>query len=190
MKILTTILLLISLTAQAQKNGSLKREQKVDTNLSHPKKIRPYIIPTLFITYGVVSLGGNPIRDLDLSTKAELTEDHPLFIARADDYTKFAPLVAMYGLDIAGVKGKNGVPDQTAMMLITTAISTTVVTSLKNKTHRLRPDGSSYNSFPSGHTTTVFAFAELLNQEFKDETPWIGYAGYTVAHSYRCIKAI
>lgn len=45
----------------------------------------------------------------------------------------------------------------------------------------MRPNGSGFNSFPSGHTANVFASAEFLNQEYKDIHPWIGYAGYTVA---------
>ena len=47
--------------------------------------------------------------------------------------------------------------------------------------HRLRPDGSGYNSFPSGHTASAFAAAEFLRQEYRDISPWYGYAGYFVA---------
>ncbi|RZK57972.1 MAG: phosphatase PAP2 family protein [Pedobacter sp.] len=150
-------------------------------NLSDPKKFQSYIIPTIFVSYGLISLDNNAIRDLDLSTKAELSEDHPKFAAHIDDYIEFVPLFAMYGLDIAGIKAKNSVTDQTAMVLMTTGITTAIITTLKHQTHRLRPDGSSYNSFPSGHTATVFAAAELFNQEFKGQSPWYGYAGYTIA---------
>ena len=181
MKILLSLFLLLAVSAQAQQSDTLERKPKVEHNLSNPRKIQSYILPTAFIAYGLISLGDNPIRNLDLSTKAELTEDHPTFAAHVDDYMEFAPLLAMYGLDLAGIKGKNSVGDQTAMVLITAGITTGIVTTLKNQTHRLRPDGSSYNSFPSGHTATAFAAAELLNQEFKGRSPWIGYAGYTVA---------
>lgn len=153
----------------------------IEHNLSNPKKFQSYIIPTIFVSYGLTSLGNNTIRDLDLSTKAELSEDHPKFAAHIDDYIEFAPLFAMYGLDMAGIKSKNKVGDQTAMVLMTTVITTVVITTLKHQAHRLRPDGSGYNSFPSGHTATVFAAAELFNQEFKGQSPWYGYAGYTIA---------
>lgn len=181
MKIFLSLLLLISFHVQAQQLDSLQGKQQLERKPFKPKKIQPFIIPAVFITYGLISLGDNPIRDLDLSTRNELTEDHPAFAAHVDDYIEFAPLLAMYGLDIAGIKGKNRVGDQTAMVLITTGITTAMVSTLKNQTHRLRPDGSSYNSFPSGHTATAFAAAELLNQEFKEQIPWIGYAGYTIA---------
>ena len=44
-----------------------------------------------------------------------------------------------------------------------------------------RPDGSSKNSFPSGHTATAFMGAEFLYQEYKDVSIWYGVAGYVVA---------
>ena len=44
-----------------------------------------------------------------------------------------------------------------------------------------RPDGSSRNSFPSGHTATAFMGAEFLRKEYWDVSPWIGVAGYAVA---------
>lgn len=52
---------------------------------------------------------------------------------------------------------------------------------IKSITKVERPDGSSRNSFPSGHTATAFAGAELLRREYWDLSPWIGVAGYTVA---------
>lgn len=180
MKYFVVLLILFNLNLKAQNIDSLI-EFKHEHNLSNPRKLHSYIIPTVFVGYGLISLGDNAIRDLDLSTKAELSEDHPKFAAHVDDYAIFSPILAMYALDIAGVKAKNKAIDQTAMVLITTAITTATITILKNKTHRLRPDGSGYNSFPSGHTATVFAAAEMFNQEFKDQSPWFGYAGYTVA---------
>ena len=44
-----------------------------------------------------------------------------------------------------------------------------------------RPDGTSNNSFPSGHTATAFSGAEFLWQEYKDVNIWYGISGYIVA---------
>jgi membrane-associated phospholipid phosphatase len=52
---------------------------------------------------------------------------------------------------------------------------------LKKWTKVERPDGSSNNSFPSGHTANAFMGAEFLYQEYKDVSPWYGIAGYVVA---------
>ncbi|HMI01314.1 MAG TPA: phosphatase PAP2 family protein [Pedobacter sp.] len=155
--------------------------QVQDTSYAKPK-ISSFIIPTVFIGYGLVSLAGkNPVRDLDLTTKDELQEDHPLFAAHADDYLQFAPAAAVYGLHIAGIKGKHSLADATGLYVLSEAIMGGTVSGLKSWTHRLRPNGSGFNSFPSGHTANAFASAEFLNQEYKDTHPWIGYAGYTVA---------
>lgn len=59
-------------------------------------------------------------------------------------------------------------------------MSTTVL-SLKSITHIQRPDGSAFNSFPSGHTATAFASAEFLWQEYKDVSIWYGISGYAIA---------
>ena len=58
---------------------------------------------------------------------------------------------------------------------------TTTVFSVKKLTRQLRPDGSGYTSFPSGHTAEAFASAEFMRQEYKDVSPWYGIAGYAVA---------
>jgi membrane-associated phospholipid phosphatase len=145
-------------------------------------KVTAFIIPATFIGYGLVSLAGNnAIRNLDLSTKEELQEDHPLFAAHVDNYLQFAPAAAVYGLNLAGIKGKHTLGDATGYYLVSEVIMSGTVHILKSATQRERPDHSAFNSFPSGHTANAFAAAEFLKQEYKDVSPWYGYAGYTVA---------
>lgn len=45
----------------------------------------------------------------------------------------------------------------------------------------MRPDNSTRNSFPSGHTATAFMTAHMLHMEYGDVSPWISVGGYTVA---------
>lgn len=144
-------------------------------------KIKSLIIPALFISYGALSLGNNTIRNLDKTTKNELQEDHPLFAAHVDDYSQFAPALAVYALNLAGIKGRHSLADATGIYVLSSAIMGGTVSVLKSSSHRLRPNGNGYNSFPSGHTANAFAAAEFLNQEYKEVSPWYGYAGYTVA---------
>lgn len=171
--------------AQTQDTLQVKGSFKSDTTMrfaSYKPKVAAFIIPAVFIGYGVMSLtGDNVIRRLDYSTKGELQEDHPLFAAHADDYMQFAPAAAVYGLNLLGIKGKHTLLDATGLYVLSSAIMGGSVTALKKATHRLRPNGSGYTSFPSGHTANAFAAAEFLKQEYKDVSPWYGYAGYTVA---------
>lgn len=147
----------------------------------NPPSIRSFIVPAVLVSYGLVSLGNNAIRTLDYHTKAELQEDHPLFANHADNYMQYAPMAAVYALNLAGVKGKHGVVDQTALYILSFGIMGVSTTAIKRLADRPRPDGSNNYSFPSGHTANAFAAAEFLNQEYRDVSPWIGYAGYTVA---------
>lgn len=144
-------------------------------------RLRSVIVPASLIAYGFVAQRNEGLRHLDLSTKSELREDHPTFINHIDNYLQFTPAVAVYALNIAGIKGKHNFKDRTIIYGLTTLLSTAIVFPLKNITHVDRPDHSGFNSFPSGHTTMAFASAEFLRQEYKDVSPWYGVAGYTVA---------
>ena len=98
-----------------------------------------------------------------------------------DDFSQYAPLAATYGLNLCGIRGQHGYGDLTIITGTAYAIVGITVNSLKSATKVMRPDGSSRNSFPSGHTATAFMGAELLRREYKDVSPWIGVAGYAVA---------
>ncbi len=146
----------------------------------HPR-IQSFIMPAVLLGYGFASLGNNAIRRLDYSTQAELQEDHSKFAKNADDYLRFAPAAAFYALNLAGVKSKHGVADGTGLLVLSQAFMSGSTFFVKKAVSRTRPDNSDHSSFPSGHTATAFASAEFLYQEYHDVSPWIGYAGYTIA---------
>ena len=83
-----------------------------------------------------------------------------------EDYVQYIPLVMDLGLDLAGVRSIDGYPD----ILIATASSflteTIMVNGLKLLVKEERPNGTAYNSFPSGHTATAFTGAELVRLEY------------------------
>lgn len=181
MKNLVIVFIFLTLTAKAQQPDSVKINSKSPPKFSSPKHLQSYLIPTVFISYGVLSLTTDAVRNLDRSTQAELSEDHPQFASKIDDYSKFIPIITMYALDLTKLKAKNSILDQTAMLVISAAITDLTVTTLKRTTLRLRPSGTGYSSFPSGHTAIAFAAAELLHQEFKEQKAWVGYVGYGIA---------
>jgi hypothetical protein len=62
------------------------------------------------------------------------------------------------------------------------AIMAGFVNVIKNTAKEMRPDGSSANSWPSGHTATAFVGATLLHKEYGlTRSPWWSVAGYGVA---------
>lgn len=163
------------------KDSSLTPQKTSVMRGQNPPKIQSFIVPAVFISYGLISLGNNAIRKLDFSTRDELQEDHPLFADHADNYMQFAPGAAVFALNFLGIKGKHNLTDATALFVISEGIMGVSTFGVKKWVGRKRPDGSNDASFPSGHTANAFAEAEFLNQEYRDVSPWIGYAGYTVA---------
>jgi len=142
---------------------------------------RPYIVPSVLIVYGVVSLHTDVLQDVNESIKKDIyTERQPRKIT-ADNYLQYAPAAAVYALNAAGVHGANNFRDRTIIYGISSLIMGTTVYAVKNITKEPRPDGSNDLSFPSGHTATAFASAEFLRQEYKNVSPWYGIAGYAAA---------
>lgn len=145
-------------------------------------KVVPFIAPAVLIGYGFAAVYDHgALQQLDLSTKAELQEDHPLFAAHVDDYMQFAPAAAVYALNLSGIKGKHNLFDASMLYVTSAAIMGASTHFVKQGVGRMRPNGNGENSFPSGHTASAFMAAEFLHQEYKDVNPWIGYAGYFVA---------
>ncbi len=105
----------------------------------------------------------------------------PGFRTSVDDWLKYAPVISSYALNIAGVKARHRFIDRTIVFAVSGILTNQVVTSLKNATHQMRPDGSTYTSFPSGHTASAFVGAEFMNQELGWHSKWYSVAGYTMA---------
>lgn len=103
------------------------------------------------------------------------------FRTHVDNYLQFSPFLIAYGLDAAGIKSKTDFQNRTAIMIKGEAIMLGTVYILKSSVKELRPDGSAYNSFPSGHTAQAFAAATLLSEEYKDRFKWMPYAAYSLA---------
>ena len=83
-----------------------------------------------------------------------------------EDYVQYIPVVMDLGLDLVGVRSADGCPD----ILIATATSylteIVLVNGFKLLIKEQRPNGTAYNSFPSGHTATAFTGAELVRMEY------------------------
>ena len=152
-----------------------------DTILKTKKRnYKKFIIPTFLIGYGVIGLESDDLKLVNSNIKAEVNEniDEKITI---DDFSQYLPAASVYGLNAFGIKGKHNFKERTIILGTSYLLMSASVLSLKTITKEQRPDGSGYNSFPSGHTATAFAGAEFLWQEYKDVSIWYGISGYLVA---------
>lgn len=98
-----------------------------------------------------------------------------------DNYLQYSPMIAVYGLNMLGMKGKHSFSNRTGILAISYATMGILVNGMKYTFKEKRPDSNARNSFPSGHTATAFMGAEFMRQEYKDVSPWVAYSGYAVA---------
>ncbi|QDW22635.1 phosphatase PAP2 family protein [Flavobacterium sp. KBS0721] len=138
------------------------------------------IIPGVLIGYGFWGAESGQIKSFNFQIRDEFTEDIDKKVT-IDDFSRYVPAVSVYALNAFGVKGKNNMRDRSVILATSTILTVGSVFALKSVTNVERPDGSSNNSFPSGHTAIAFAGAEFLYQEYKDKSIWYGVAGYAVA---------
>lgn len=143
-------------------------------------KYTALILPAALMTYGIVGIESDDLKFFNEEIREEVLENIDTKFT-IDDFSQFAPATAVYGLNFAGIKGKNNLKDRSIILATSYLMVGTSVYALKNITKIERPDGSSNNSFPSGHTATAFAGAEFLWQEYKDVSVWYGISGYVIA---------
>lgn len=182
--ILFLFLSINTLNAQAQKISEQEKQIVTDTiqkkDDTHNFKFKQLIIPTVLIGYGVVGIESDQLKLFNTEIKEEINEDIDEKIT-IDDFSQYVPAVSVYGLNALGIKGKHNLKDRTIILGTSYLLMSASVLSLKSITKVERPDGSGFNSFPSGHTATAFAGAEFLWQEYKDVSVWYGISGYIVA---------
>ncbi len=137
------------------------------------------ILPIVLITSGLV-LSGNGIEKSFQKDINEYTSAN--FYTTIDDYTRYAPIVMLYGADAFGIPARNHWFDQTKNLILSTLLAGATTTVLKNNIDKKRPgDQNALNSFPSGHTTMAFVTATTVYEEFIDEQPVLAYSGYLFA---------
>lgn len=136
-----------------------------------------FIAPLVLIGGGII-VNSTDFKNKQLSWRSQ---NYPDFENGIDDYMQFTSHAAVFGLDWIGVKSKHGFNDKLGLMGTGMVIMLGTVNALKYSTDQVRPDGSSANSFPSGHTANAFFGATILAKEYSEKSPLIAIGGYSVA---------
>ena len=115
----------------------------------------------------------------------------PEFQHTADNYTQYIPLLLTTGLKVAGVEGRSSPKRYAVSSAASLIIMATLVETMKQSISELRPDGSTNNSFPSGHTATAFTAATILHKEYgMTQSPWYSVVGYMLATATGCMRVL
>ena len=83
-----------------------------------------------------------------------------------EDYVQYLPVAMTLGLDLVGVQSVDGYPDILIASATTFLTEALMVNALKLVVKEDRPNGNGWNSFPSGHSATAYAGAELVRLEY------------------------
>lgn len=158
-------------------SDTLVNQSNVTRQSSVFKKL---LVPTILVGYGALGLNSDGIKNVNHEIKGFVNR-HVDNGTSIDDYTRYAPVLSVYALNAMGVKGKHNFRDRTIIMVMSNIMACGASMGLKSLSKIERPDGSTYNSFPSGHTAIAFAGAEFMWQEYKDVSAWYGVAGYVIA---------
>ena len=98
----------------------------------------------------------------------------------ADDFLQYSPTLLNIGLHLAGIKDNQKPKELFTIFLIGTGTYTVITQGLKYAINETRPDGTDH-SFPSGHTTTAFFGARMLDRAYGKQYPLISVGGYALA---------
>ncbi len=155
--------------------------QVVDSGYISKPDIRSRLFVPLALMVSGFSVNGNSSESIKYEIAEERAEHIPGFSTKIDNYLQYSPIAIAYVLDVFGVQSKNDMHTRTAILFKGELIMIATVSLMKYGTHQLRPDGSGYNSFPSGHTAQAFAAATFLSEEYKHKIPWIPYVNLLMA---------
>jgi hypothetical protein len=147
-----------------------------------PISFRSIVVPAAMISYGVFTFAVKDLKKLNISVRTGFEEIRKDSRFHIDNFTLVSPAVAVYALNLAGVKGKHNLVDRSMLYGLSNLIGQgLIVNNVKRLANVMRPDSSNRLSFPSGHTAEAFIAAEFLRQEYMHISPWYGVAGYAVA---------
>ena len=106
----------------------------------------------------------------------------PSYKNRFDDNLQLVPVGVSTILNVAGYQGRSKTGRYFANTALSYAWCALFVNSIKYTAKEMRPDGSTANSFPSGHTATAFTAATILHKEYGlTRSPWWSILGYGCA---------
>lgn len=145
--------------------------------------IKPLIAPAVLIS------GGTAIHFMTgfKENVRDYFQENLYYTGHFDDYAQYAPVVAVYALNLCGVKGKNGLGNRTAILVKSVLINRLLTGSVKEIANVTRPNGFNH-SFPSGHTSMAFSLAHFMHHEYGQRSVWFSIGAYACASAVGVLR--
>lgn len=141
-----------------------------EMNQTCSTRFRPeqLIAPVTLVGLGALGIGVNaPMRGINLAVRDGLNSASRGVRFHFDDYVQYVPVALYLTMGLGrGAKCRHSFGERVAVAATTYIALTAMTQGLKYSIGEIRPDTGSHNSFPSGHTATAFAGAELIRTEY------------------------
>jgi membrane-associated phospholipid phosphatase len=160
-----------------------------DSLSSKPMSWKALIAPVSLITAGLLVIDEDEFISRTHILE-EKNENAAFYNYHIDDYLQYVPAAAVFGLNAFGVKGKNSIVEESILLIKSELLMSAIVYTLKQTTNVQRPDSSTYNSFPSGHTAQAFVAATFLHKEYGHKSIWYSIGAYSVATTVGCMRVL
>ncbi len=168
-------MILICQSSYAQLNH-VTDSVRIKNSFWNSKPVRVSAVPALLLAGSAATWG------IRKDVRSFRNRYLPTFRYHYDDYLQYAPVVTVLGLNAAGVKGKHKMGRALVSYAFSAVIMASVVNTVKYTAKVERPDGSSKNSYPSGHTANSFMNATFLHKEYGQyRSPLYSVGAYTAA---------
>lgn len=181
--------LLVSSGIMAQFNDSLPATPG-PSNPAVSGMLKASVAPAALLTTGIlIQTVSWPLSNKDINKWTK--RNFGVIDNNYDNYIQWSPVIMAGGLRLAGVKGKNTLFDEAALLFISIGIQGVLVHFLKNNIAVQRPDQLSFDAFPSGHTSQAFTNATFMHMEYGELSPWYSVAAYSPAAAtgaYRILR--
>lgn len=166
-----------------QLNESLPA-QHYGPSATYPAQLADWAIPTLLVSVGTWAAYSEAFYTNNLAAKNFFDERRAGKYLHFDDYLQYLPLASYVALNWIA-PSHNSEIDKGFVLSAAALVTTVFVLTGKHTTGILRPDQSTFNSFPSGHTATAFLGAELVRKEYG----WgYGTLAYAAAVTVGCMR--
>jgi len=191
MRIIVLAVLLTSFSGQSQTDSLGQKYDKINW-IKHDLNSQKNPIWKKSIVSSVLMISALSINSLPLKQNIQNKIRAPFYgySTSLDDYIQYAPIGIMYGADLFKIKAEHSVWNQTKFLFMSEVITGGIVFGLKYGIGILRPDSSTYNSFPSGHTAQAFVAAQVLRNEFKNTNKVLANSGYLFSTSTGLLRIV